>query len=361
MKIIGMLFCFLFVTDSYSLEIDQKLTLRILKTSSSKKTILINRGVEDGLVKGDHAKFYLSVGVVARGVLIKESPRRSVWSIYRLVNSPFIKEDQVMKLKITPAVKITNDESKMLVEEEPSFVTSDPRDIGIPIAEGADDLTSQRPQMTDAQMNKLLDARTNMSLLEFNKSVFGSLSFSNYSVETTSSNDGDKFTGDISNVAMLLGAELYFKEESSWFSRLSFQAFFELMRQSVMAYQGTTTENYTTAFGGAVHLYPMTRPSMVEKFIPYLGLKLSVGTSSSKYIPGLEASEATIEEKELDASVVSYDFLFGYKYFTRMKIGMYVELGFHLRGDQYAEDSEGRTWVYSESGPNLSSGFSLRF
>jgi len=31
----------------------------ILKVSNSKKTVLINRGAEDGLVVGDHAKFSL--------------------------------------------------------------------------------------------------------------------------------------------------------------------------------------------------------------------------------------------------------------------------------------------------------------
>ena len=81
--------------------------MRIVKVSQSKKTILINRGVEDGLIKGDHAKFFLTVGVVARGVVVKVSPTRSVWSIYRLVNADYITDDQVMKLKITAPVKIT--------------------------------------------------------------------------------------------------------------------------------------------------------------------------------------------------------------------------------------------------------------
>jgi hypothetical protein len=51
----------------FSLEIDEKLTLRILKISKTKRTILINRGIEDGLAEGDHAKFFDQSGVLARG------------------------------------------------------------------------------------------------------------------------------------------------------------------------------------------------------------------------------------------------------------------------------------------------------
>ncbi len=134
MKII----CFLFLLPvlSHALEVDEKLTIRLLKTSESKKTTMINRGTEDGLVEGDHAKFIVTAGIVARAVCIKVSPTRSVWSIYRLVNADFIANDSVMTLKITPAVKITKDETQAIVQEDtPSQVTGDPSKLGIPLAQ----------------------------------------------------------------------------------------------------------------------------------------------------------------------------------------------------------------------------------
>ena len=67
MKSLKIIIACLFISSSYALEIDEKLTLRIVKTSDTKKTVLINRGQEDGLAKGDHAKFYLSVGCRTRG------------------------------------------------------------------------------------------------------------------------------------------------------------------------------------------------------------------------------------------------------------------------------------------------------
>ena len=60
------LFIFLFSSTLFALEVDEKLTLRFLRASSSKKTILINRGLEDGFAEGDHAKFYIDSGVIAR-------------------------------------------------------------------------------------------------------------------------------------------------------------------------------------------------------------------------------------------------------------------------------------------------------
>ncbi len=105
------------VTNVSALEIDEKLTLRFLKISSTKKTILINRGGEDGLVVGDHAKFFITAGVIARGVAEKVSPSRSVWSLYRIVDPNEIVQDKVLNLKIATPVKITDDPSRSLKEE----------------------------------------------------------------------------------------------------------------------------------------------------------------------------------------------------------------------------------------------------
>ena len=117
MRIIFVFFT-LFSLNAFALEVDEKLTTRIVRTSETRKTLMINRGTEDGLVEGDHAKFIVTAGIVARGVCIKVSPSRSVWSVYRLVNADFIVNDSVMTLKITPPVKITKDETKAIVEED---------------------------------------------------------------------------------------------------------------------------------------------------------------------------------------------------------------------------------------------------
>ena len=94
----------LLMAPAWALDIDEKLTLRLLKLSKTRKTILINRGIEDGLAVGDHAKFYLTTGLIARGVVVKTSPARSVWSLYRIIDPNFLFKEKVMNLKIaTPS------------------------------------------------------------------------------------------------------------------------------------------------------------------------------------------------------------------------------------------------------------------
>ncbi len=100
--------------NASALDIDEKLTLRLLNVSGTQRTVLVNRGAEDGLVVGDHAKFFITAGVIARGVVEKVSPTRSVWSLYRIVDSNEIVKDKVLNIKISTPAKITDDPTKSL-------------------------------------------------------------------------------------------------------------------------------------------------------------------------------------------------------------------------------------------------------
>ena len=114
LKIIIPLLSF-FAFNCHALDMDETLTFRILKLSKTKKTLLINRGTDDGLEVENHAKFYLtSTGVVARAVVRKVSPTRSVWAIYRLINESEINTGRVLQLKSVSAVKLSKDPTKML-------------------------------------------------------------------------------------------------------------------------------------------------------------------------------------------------------------------------------------------------------
>ncbi len=114
MKIISSLFLLISFSSLYSLELDEKLFARILDTSDSKRTILVNKGREHGLVKGDHAKFSTPEGMFGRAVVVKISPSRSVWSIYRPVDESKIVAKMAFVLKIATPIKLTTDESREL-------------------------------------------------------------------------------------------------------------------------------------------------------------------------------------------------------------------------------------------------------
>ena len=97
-----------------ALEIDDTFLAKLLDTSASKRTVLINRGSELGLKLGDHAKISLPGHFVARAVVIKVAPTRSVWSVYRFLKKDKLIENTVYRLKIASPVKLTKDESKSL-------------------------------------------------------------------------------------------------------------------------------------------------------------------------------------------------------------------------------------------------------
>ena len=93
---------------------DLRLVGRILSVSDSKKTILFNRGSEDGLQLEDHAKFSLPGGILARGTLVRISPGRSVWSIYKFYTKDKVTENIIVTAKTTSPLKLTQDATKNL-------------------------------------------------------------------------------------------------------------------------------------------------------------------------------------------------------------------------------------------------------
>lgn len=343
----------------HSLEIDEKLTLRIVNTSQSAKTILINRGIEDGLVKGDHAKFFLSDGVIGRGVCIKLSPTRSVWSMYRVVNSTFLQQDQVMKLKITPQVKITKDESRMLVSDDESKLNlKDPRDLGIPLAQGADDL--EDVSLLDRTRTSVETKEPeNVSLIDLNKEIFGMIHYSAYSEKTSPSDDGEEFTSDVTNMLLRIGGEWYFREESRWYNRFSFIGTFTLDRQTILSHLGYELRDESSEFGFGVNLYPSTMPSQVYEVIQYLNYTFTLGSTHSSYSGGRSSS---YQDEALDASVIQNSFAYGLKYYTPRGYGARVEMSYVIRGDEYAKDNVSNvSWVKTRIGPRLLMGMSYRF
>ena len=343
-----------------ALEIDEKLTLRIIDTSESQKTILINRGQEDGLAIGDHAKFYVSAGVIGRGVVIKTSPSRSVWSVYRLVNKEFIRKDQVLKLKVTPAVKITKDESKMLVQDDSrAIIPSDPRDLGIPLAEGADDLNElERKGQGSTDGFSEFSSSGVSSLLSYNKEVFGMIGFENSAV-TTSSDDSDT-TYDTTQSSLYLwgGGEFYFKQETTWYSRFSLILGLGLISATSSNSAGSETTNSTTEFSFGSNLYFSRRPSQVQKFIPYLNYTLGLGTSEFGYDDDTDSSSGS-------GSMVRYALGFGFKYYTVTRLGFKAEFSYQIRGDSYTADlstsNDSVSYTRTATGPQLLTGIVYRF
>jgi hypothetical protein len=343
-------------TTVMALEVDEKLTMRVLKTSETKKTIMINRGTDDGLVEGDHARFIVTAGIVARAVCVKVSPARSVWAVYRLVNADFILPDAVMTLKITPAVKITKDESQAIVQEDtPVRVSADAPPIGVPLAEGANDLDTK---MDNSQLEDMraLEVQT---ITQRNIEIYSVLSISGLSATAKSTNESYKTSQASHHIT--IGGEYYPVNERSWYSRFSLFANLNLERANSQAYNGASASNDAFEFGGGANWHPWTRPSAVLEFIPFFSVSANFGSVKSKYSPGSELPAGV--EQDADGTSSGFAVGFGYKFYTAKGFGARAVFDYYQRVEAYGEDSTvaAKQFDKTVNGPRLMLGLSYRF
>jgi hypothetical protein len=359
-KIFCLLISFVFVSTSsiWALDVDEKLTLRLLKTSQTRKTILINRGTEDGLVEGDHAKFFTPTGIIARAVLVKISPSRSVWSVYRLVNADFLVTDAVMSLKITPPVKVTQDESRMVVlDDTPTeVVTEDPESLGIPLAEGAKDMTPLEQKLAQYKEMASLEKMAPTSIRELNKEIYLFVNFSSLSSSTKNTNNSTSFKASSAHTQTAIGGELYAKQDREWWTRFSLFLHLLSERKSLLNFDGSRGEDSRLEFYGGTHFHPWTRPAMVGEFIPYISFGVGMGTATSEIETNLGASDSA------KGSTFATSFGFGLKFYTAKGWGARIE-GDYLSRQESLKQSSGSqpTWERASSGPRLLVGLSLRF
>lgn len=351
--------CLLVPTLVWGLEVDEKLTVRVLKTSESRKTLMINRGTEDGLVEGDHARLIVTAGVVARAVSIQVSPTRSVWSVYRLVNADLIVNDAVMTLKITPPVKLTKDESQKLVEEDvPTRAANEPVALGIPLAEGAEDLDSAPVASTvDAAELASLEETT---IAQRNVEVFGNLNFAGLTAKTTGSGNVGSYSGSMANHHIGLGGEIYPRQEGKWFSRFSLLAGLNLIRSNSQAYDGTKTENDATEVELGVNWHLDRMPSATNHFIPFIHFGLGFGQAKSTYEGGPGVTGVG-QSDDATGSTTSFSVGYGYKYYTRTGIGFRMMVDYYQRAEKYKADDSGASFDRTVNGPRFMFGMSYRF
>lgn len=90
----------LFATTNNALALvsSDKMTTQILKMYD-KNILVLNRGLEDGIFKGDHIKLTSEDGFIARGICLKTSMLLSHWKIYRVVRPQLVSKDTLYTLR----------------------------------------------------------------------------------------------------------------------------------------------------------------------------------------------------------------------------------------------------------------------
>ena len=360
--------------SAFALDIDEKLTMRFLKVSNSKKTVLVNRGSEDGLVVGDHAKFFITQGVIARGVVAKVSPSRSIWSIYRIVDPNEVIEGKVLNLKIATPVKLTDDPSKSLKDEG---VEAGSDKIAIPMAEGADDLPKDltgedKEELKDLGIDKAQSVspskiNTTKSIMDDEPSftytgtnlknweVFTSLFMS--SLSGSQENDTEDSTETTSSTLDLsVGLEKYFVSSSSeWLRNTSIMLILRLRNNEVGS--SSTFGFNNTEYGVGLNYHLFDSPVTNQKFIWLVSASAGLGsaTRTTKIV-----ENNTVIEDSLKGSSTFFSVGGGAKININRNWGARFLLDYYAVGTSF-EDDQGNTVKLSQSGPRVNFGISYAF
>ena len=86
------------VSNAFALESSDVFKVSILKAYKN-NYLVINRGLEDGIDKGDHIKLTNTQGYIARAICVKTSMLLSNWKVYRVVRPELLSFDSIYKLK----------------------------------------------------------------------------------------------------------------------------------------------------------------------------------------------------------------------------------------------------------------------
>lgn len=343
--------------NARALEIDEKLTIRILRLSSTKKTALVNRGLEDALAVGDHAKFFLTTGVVARGVVVQISPGRSIWSLYRLVTPEAVIVDKMMNIKISAPIKLTDDPSKSLYATSTSSHTP----VAIPLAEGANDLIGQDLEESERSDLLALGGIVSEGILEspqiqtVNLELF---SLAHYNFASTASdlgnNESVKETG--SGTSFSLGGEIYLPHSSPLLRKFSLFGLYYMGEQNATYSSRAKSSTEIKEYGGGIAYHFWGNPRAYGRLIGFVSASGGVGTTedSLSFTDG-SASQANTGDSTFFGGAI------GVKYFGQEGFGGRIVASYVSRSEDYAFDRESQNYDRTTTAPGIQLGFSYRF
>ncbi|WP_417334980.1 hypothetical protein [Halobacteriovorax marinus] len=352
MRFLAIFTLFILSINSIALEIDEKLTIRILGLSDTKKTLLTNRGIEDGLVVGDHAKFFLTTGVIARAVVIKASPGRSIWSVYRIIDSDKITKDKVVNIKIASPVKLTEDPTRAIKSDDMSgtIPVMARGKSSEPIPEVSEEDRSDLDSMMDEQAPVIVGSSSGSKTLE----VFGVLSLNSLSGSyEQGDNSGDSSVG---NIDFSVGFEKYFSTKGSFLENISIFALIS-KRTSKSGLEVSTSSDWTEyGIGANWHFY--NSPFVNNKLIGYATLAGGVGSATT------ETEVSSTSTASADPLSGSSNFMLlgvGGKYYLRNGFGARVTLDYFRSGSTFEFDDSDENLTLSLSGIRFRVGMSYRF
>lgn len=360
----------LFSASTKALEIDEKLTIRILDASASKKTVLINRGLEDGLVVGDHAKFFITQGVIARGVVVKASPTRSIWSVYRLISPQELNKGLVANIKISTSVKLTADSSKAIrALSVPAGSMGEPNDIfpnkamdkGLADTDEVKALMNEgdsQIQVVETAQNSPQAKRSALHSLEISALISVASLSGTY---TDTANDGS-FDASNSSMNFTGSIEKYFPTSTSFLKNFSLKL--NASRLSQESGFGVNNVVTLTDLGGGVSYYFGQGPHRSNALLYFADANFGISNGTIEIQDNVDTNSSTNTTKSFEGTGTHMSFGVGAKYLVGNQFGAIGKLDYYSNTTSYdVEGSNGdiTTDELAYSGPRVMFGLFYRF
>lgn len=348
-----------------ALEIDEKLTFRVLKVSDTGSTILINRGIEDGIAVGDHSKWFITTGVVARGVVVKAAPTRSVWSLYKKIDKEYIKNDMVLNMKITPPVKLSTDPSKVFADSVNAGREHDWDKI--PLAENANDLEKplELPNMSDDDRRELesiyAKSTAQISLDDRLWEVWGTFHVGSMTAQNSADiDDYEETQGNQTAIDLTVGLEKYFEDYDTWYGAFSLYPLLHLTKHDSINIDGVSTSASVVEFGAGLRYHFLQPPNLTGGIGVFVGGNLGVGMCRESR----ENRTSSLEQPTVQGSTSFLSVEGGLSYYWMNGIGIRGIVDWYRRVENYeAEAYQGGELIRTRTihGPRVAVGISYRF
>ncbi len=356
------LFCLLLAVDAHAvLEVDETITVRILKTSATKKTVLVNRGLEDGLVVDQHAKFFLTTGVIARGVVVQVAPSRSIWSIYRIIDADQIVDDRVLNIKISTPLRLTEDPSKAIRVVPTTAVGSD-RITTIPLASGADDMPGDLSDIERGELESLgLDRSAILSHGGgFSQRDWEVWSLAHFNLLSGSFDQTDDTSGSTSqsSIDFSLGAEMYFSTQNQYLRNVSLVGLIHSRSQS--SGDAVAVKNSWFEYGGGVNYHFYGDHMRPQNLVLFGTLTFGIGSVNSEVTAQNSVGGDDSVTTQVDGSSSFFSLGLGSKFYLGNGFGMRALLDYYRTSETYNFE-EGEQLTRSLAGPRLQVGLSYRW
>ena len=372
-RIILCFFALIFSTERQALDVDEKLTVRFLRFSSTKKTVLINRGLEDGLAEGDHAKFFVTSGVIARGLIVRVSPTRSIWSLYRVVEPATLMADRMANIKISTPIKLTDDPTRSFYGNDSSSNNRRTMPSTESVAEDlgddamGDDLSMEEDELDFVQEEE--DGSETMSPSESSAKTYGILERSlfeasflvNYNILRSDTSYAVEVEETPFFIDLSFELEKYFKS-NGFLGNLSLLGLFHMGTQNSRLATGVESSVSFSEYGGGLRYHFLGNPRIYGSIIGFFSF--TAGFVMTEDVLDNSSTQSTDAENGNPINVglgSFYSFGTGIKYFFSAGLGLRVIIDYYMRNEQYEFVDVNDDYTRQSSGPRAQVGLSYRF